>query len=831
MAANNYIQMINHRNQSRKRKAAGESDDCNVPEEEDRQDSPSSSVVMSMHTVDKEVSNVMLAPAPPPDLDVILEGIGGTHSGNVLLNDLINLHSLRFLARYSGKNSSSSIFSSDSPKGAAIFSACCDIMNLLLDSPKILVAGEKRLGRGEFIPAGSGSGNEPPKQHQAASQSDVLGYIVSLFIKALSEQQSVVAGDHVDTVDGHLETWQEDFTSDVPLITKEELQQGLLKVKEEDKGAESDLQQGASIMQSFTKESGSSNSKPQEAPADGSVVVTKKLGDSDVAILHSVVSDVSSAYKYRPGNKRLRYLLDKACREVSFSTKSSAKRARIALSIVNQIRTAPSAGSTYDSSKSDNDDDEDDKNGSDPEEDSGASCGRFLLRSVNGFKWTELDYIAACEVVTISLWRKTGDKSNIIGAARVDEVEADTIAQPVPPSVESVPDPTEHDVLFGRGGMTNHHPGNRRFRDIISLHRPDYISAIKIDKPKVARRIVQAIRAGSPPGRFLKKNNYDGLWYDVGDRTAAEKASQALRERPQAERYEKVLKRREEERRRKAEQNVLKPNLQPKNFNTMPSSQADVTPVHPQLTVAAAAAMRSMNANHHPGSYTLVYAPVFVPTPQLTQTPDLALDPSTSSSSIRKRTKQNEQSLSIQDETSVPVPGPTSQAQQLRDSGTPKIGPFDENGNVIVTEHDILCGRGGLTNHHVGNKRFRDIVSLHRPDYMRAPKVQKPAVARLIVSAIRSANPPGRFLKKDFETGLWYDIGDKSAAEKASQALREKTAEEKNLKSLTKGRPLAAKEFPDNLQAVEPHSKIHPCAGKENGSLLRGSMFKKRPRH
>jgi hypothetical protein len=96
---------------------------------------------------------------------------------------------------------------------------------------------------------------------------------------------------------------------------------------------------------------------------------------------------------------------------------------------------------------------------------------------------------------------------------------------------------------------------------------------------------------------------------------------------------------------------------------------------------------------------------------------------------------------------------------------------------------DILCGRGGLTNHHKGNKRFRDIVALHRPDYVRAPKIQKPSVARVIVRAIRNGDPPGRFLKKDSATGKWYDIGDKKAAEKTSQALREKSDEEKGEES------------------------------------------------
>jgi hypothetical protein len=82
---------------------------------------------------------------------------------------------------------------------------------------------------------------------------------------------------------------------------------------------------------------------------------------------------------------------------------------------------------------------------------------------------------------------------------------------------------------------------------------------------------------------------------------------------------------------------------------------------------------------------------------------------------------------------------------------------------------------------HKGNKRFRDVVALHRPDYVRAPKIQKPSVARVIVRAIRNGDPPGRFIRKDDKTGKWVDIGDKKAAEKTSQALREKTNEERDL--------------------------------------------------
>jgi hypothetical protein len=72
---------------------------------------------------------------------------------------------------------------------------------------------------------------------------------------------------------------------------------------------------------------------------------------------------------------------------------------------------------------------------------------------------------------------------------------------------------------------------------------------------------------------------------------------------------------------------------------------------------------------------------------------------------------------------------------------------------------------------------------LHRPDYVRAPKIQKPSVARVIVRAIRNGDPPGRFLRKDDITGKWIDIGDKKSAEKTSQALREKTGDEQGMTS------------------------------------------------
>jgi hypothetical protein len=97
------------------------------------------------------------------------------------------------------------------------------------------------------------------------------------------------------------------------------------------------------------------------------------------------------------------------------------------------------------------------------------------------------------------------------------------------------PDP--HDILFGRGGGTNVHIGNKIFRDLINARRREYLKAKKNDKPAISRRIVHEIHTRYG-GRFLKKADDDDGgataqegWYEVDDRSSREKVSQALRQR------------------------------------------------------------------------------------------------------------------------------------------------------------------------------------------------------------------------------------------------------------------------------------------------------------
>ena len=112
------------------------------------------------------------------------------------------------------------------------------------------------------------------------------------------------------------------------------------------------------------------------------------------------------------------------------------------------------------------------------------------------------------------------------------------------------------------------------------------------------------------------------------------------------------------------------------------------------------------------------------------------------------------------------------------DAPSPKLVvavPASKEGKKFYSRNDVLCGRGGGTNVHPGNRRFRDLINANRRAYLKARKNDKPAISRSIVRTIREMN--GGFLKKDEKLGLWFEIGDDGAREKTSQALRQRAPE------------------------------------------------------
>ena len=115
----------------------------------------------------------------------------------------------------------------------------------------------------------------------------------------------------------------------------------------------------------------------------------------------------------------------------------------------------------------------------------------------------------------------------------------DGYARDIPPEYGGiVTEPNINDVLSGRGGRINSHPGNVYFRELVNQHKYQYLAkeTAKLDKAKIADRIVRQIRGLNPPGRFLKEVPKTSHYIEIGDERARKKAGQAMREKAPATR-------------------------------------------------------------------------------------------------------------------------------------------------------------------------------------------------------------------------------------------------------------------------------------------------------
>jgi len=97
----------------------------------------------------------------------------------------------------------------------------------------------------------------------------------------------------------------------------------------------------------------------------------------------------------------------------------------------------------------------------------------------------------------------------------------------VVPEVKVYVEPTEVDVLMGRGGRSNHHPGNKRYREEVNNLHTWYLGiGDKDEKTDLSQCLVDYVH--SYKGRFLESDKVG--WFVVPNIVARRKASQALRE-------------------------------------------------------------------------------------------------------------------------------------------------------------------------------------------------------------------------------------------------------------------------------------------------------------
>ncbi|KAL7495377.1 hypothetical protein ACHAWT_003838 [Skeletonema menzelii] len=89
--------------------------------------------------------------------------------------------------------------------------------------------------------------------------------------------------------------------------------------------------------------------------------------------------------------------------------------------------------------------------------------------------------------------------------------------------------PSPADVICGRGGKANTHPGNISFREEAKKLRNWYESSSKSEKFTISAMLVDLVRERG--GRFLKRDDKQaGNWLEADANDVRKKASQALRE-------------------------------------------------------------------------------------------------------------------------------------------------------------------------------------------------------------------------------------------------------------------------------------------------------------
>lgn len=106
----------------------------------------------------------------------------------------------------------------------------------------------------------------------------------------------------------------------------------------------------------------------------------------------------------------------------------------------------------------------------------------------------------------------------------------------------------------------------------------------------------------------------------------------------------------------------------------------------------------------------------------------------------------------------------------------PSGGPSDMTplpDDFTPGEKDVVCSWARQNHRHSGNIRFRKLVDEHAPAYVKAEtKYEKTKVIADLIDKVRKDSPDGGFVKRDFYSGRWYEIGIERARDKVGHAIR-----------------------------------------------------------
>lgn len=145
------------------------------------------------------------------------------------------------------------------------------------------------------------------------------------------------------------------------------------------------------------------------------------------------------------------------------------------------------------------------------------------------------------------------------------------------------------------------------------------------------------------------------------------------------------------------------------------------------------------------------------------------LKPTMSNENIANSSSYDTRSTSRVSNTASPTSSTKSSSKPSKSKPPRRV--IDVSRSVEYTDDDVLLGRGGFTNTHPGNIRFREKALELRQLYESSDKEQKFEISKLLLGSVTDKG--NRFLERG-DDGLWHEVVGDGARKKASQALRER---------------------------------------------------------
>ena len=139
--------------------------------------------------------------------------------------------------------------------------------------------------------------------------------------------------------------------------------------------------------------------------------------------------------------------------------------------------------------------------------------------------------------------------------------------------------PSDWDVLCGRGKDCYNWSGNQRFRRTIEHCLKDYQQAgTKLKKSRIVVNVVEFVRMNNPNGGGFVRE-IGGQWYEIGDEAAREKVGQTIRDSLIAQDPQRLAKKRTKRAIRKVKRQALRSTT----IDNFKCSATDLEPLLSQL--------------------------------------------------------------------------------------------------------------------------------------------------------------------------------------------------------------------------------------------------------